>query len=88
MSASRIVGGDQTPPGAVRGKRDIISRRHFTAHRKRVFEFCDILIKEKVDITWMCLADANSITEEMAIRMKEAGCWHIGIGVESGIRDH
>jgi len=67
------------------GVKEILFREdNFTANRKRVLEFCDILIKEKMDITWMCLADANSITEEMAIRMKEAGCWHIGIGVESG----
>ena len=67
------------------GVKEILFREdNFTANRKRVFEFCDILINEKIDITWMCLADANSITEEMAIRMKEAGCWHIGIGVESG----
>lgn len=67
------------------GVREILFREdNFTAHRKRVFEFCDILIREKMDVTWMCLSDANSITEEMAVRMKEAGCWHIGIGVESG----
>jgi len=67
------------------GVREILFREdNFTANRNRVFEFCDILIKENINITWMCLADANSITEDMAIRMKEAGCWHIGIGVESG----
>lgn len=67
------------------GVREILFREdNFTANRKRAFEFCDIIIKEKIDITWMCLADANSITEPLAKKMKEAGCWHIGIGVESG----
>ena len=84
MSASRIVEEIKLIQEQYGVKEILFREDNFTANRKRVFEFCDILIKEKVDITWMCLADANSITEEMAIRMKEAGCWHIGIGVESG----
>jgi len=84
MSAPRIVEEIKLLKERYGVKEILFREDNFTAHRKRVFEFCDILIKEKIDITWMCLADANSITEEMAIRMKEAGCWHIGIGVESG----
>jgi radical SAM superfamily enzyme YgiQ (UPF0313 family) len=67
------------------GVREILFREdNFTANRKRAFQFCDLIINEKIDITWMCLADANSITEPLAQKMKEAGCWHVGIGVESG----
>jgi radical SAM superfamily enzyme YgiQ (UPF0313 family) len=84
MSAPRIVEEIKILQGRYGVKEILFREDNFTANRKRVFEFCDILIKEKVDISWMCLADANSITEEMAVRMKEAGCWHIGIGVESG----
>ena len=84
MGASRIVEEIKLLKEEYGVKEILFREDNFTANRKRVFEFCDILVKEKVDITWMCLADANSITEEMAILMKEAGCWHIGIGVESG----
>lgn len=84
MSAARIVEEIRLLQENYGVKEILFREDNFTANRKRVFEFCDILIKEKIDITWMCLADANSITEEMAIRMKEAGCWHIGVGVESG----
>ncbi len=67
------------------GVKEILFREdNFTANRKRAFEFCEIILKEKIDISWMCLADANSITEELAKKMKEAGCWHVGVGVESG----
>jgi radical SAM superfamily enzyme YgiQ (UPF0313 family) len=67
------------------GVKEILFREdNFTANRKRVLDFCDIILREKIDITWMCLADANSITEQLAEKMKEAGCWHVGIGVESG----
>lgn len=84
MSAPRIVEEIKLLKEQYGVKEILFREDNFTANRKRVFEFCDILIKTKIDVTWMCLADANSITEEMAIRMKEAGCWHIGIGVESG----
>ncbi len=84
MSAPRIVEEIKLLKEAYGVKEILFREDNFTAHRERVFEFCDILIKEKIDVTWMCLADANSITEEMAIQMKKAGCWHIGIGVESG----
>ncbi len=67
------------------GVKEILFREdNFTANRERVYEICGMMLKEKLDITWMCLADANSITADMAKKMKEAGCWHIGIGVESG----
>jgi radical SAM superfamily enzyme YgiQ (UPF0313 family) len=67
------------------GVREVLFREdNFTANRARVHEICDAILREKIDITWMCLADANSITRELAKKMKEAGCWHIGIGVESG----
>jgi len=84
MSAPRIVEEIKLLQEKYGVKEILFREDNFTAHRKRVFEFCDILIREKMDVTWMCLSDANSITEEMAVRMKEAGCWHIGIGVESG----
>ena len=84
MSAARVVEEIKLLQERYGVKEILFREDNFTANRKRVFEFCDILIKERIDITWMCLADANSITEEMAVRMKEAGCWHIGIGVESG----
>ncbi|MEW6170185.1 MAG: radical SAM protein [Candidatus Omnitrophota bacterium] len=67
------------------GVKEILFREdNFTANRQRANEICDIILKEKIDVTWMCLTDANSITGELAIKMKKAGCWHIGIGVESG----
>lgn len=84
MSAPRIVEEIKLLQTEYGVKEILFREDNFTANRKRVYEFCNILIKEKIDITWMCLADANSITEDMAMLMKQAGCWHIGIGVESG----
>ena len=56
----------------------------FTVHKKRLVEFCERLIREKIDLTWSCLARVTGITPEMLALMKKAGCWQIKFGVESG----
>jgi len=67
------------------GVKEILFRDdNFTADRARIFEFCERIIKENIDITWMCLAHVNNIEKDMVQLMKKAGCWHIGLGVESG----
>lgn len=56
----------------------------FTVNRKRVLEFCETLIKQKIGITWSCLTRADLVDEEIVRRMKEAGCVKFDIGIESG----
>jgi len=56
----------------------------FTVNRRRVIEFCQRLIDEKIDLTWSCLSRVSGITLEMLELMKKAGCWQIGYGIESG----
>jgi len=55
-----------------------------TANKKWLYEFCDLLIKNKIDITWTCYSRVDCIDEEILKRMKEAGCWNIFFGYESG----
>ena len=57
---------------------------NFTLNRKRVLEFCDELIKEKLGIHWWAQTRANLLDPEILRKMKEAGCVGISIGVESG----
>jgi len=67
------------------GAREILFREdNFTASKQRVYEFCDLVHKENLDITWMALSHVNSVDAELMRTMKEAGCWHLGMGVESG----
>jgi len=67
------------------GAREILFREdNFTASKERVYQFCDLLHQEKLDLSWMALSHANSIDPEVARAMREAGCWHLGMGVESG----
>ncbi len=67
------------------GVKEIFFREdNFAVQKDRVMEFCDLMIKEKVNMTWMCLVEAHTMTEEVARKMKEAGCWYVAMGVESG----
>lgn len=56
----------------------------FTLNRKRVEKICDLLIREKLDILWRCYTRADLLNDELALKMKKAGCYSIAIGVESG----
>ncbi len=67
------------------GYKDIWFRDEtFTFFRKRNEELCHELIKQKLGIKWMCNARVGTVTKEMMILMKKAGCHMIKFGVESG----
>ena len=56
----------------------------FTADRKRVIDFCRLLLQEKVYILWYCQSRVSAVDEEILFWMKRAGCECIQFGVESG----
>ena len=56
----------------------------FILNKKFVTDFCDLLIKEKLDIAWRCDVRANLVTDELIKKMKVAGCNWFSMGVESG----
>ena len=55
----------------------------FTIFEDLVKEFCEKVIKEKIDITWSCFTRVDRVNEELLRTMKKAGCHAILIGVES-----
>ncbi len=57
----------------------------FTLNKKRVAEICNLLIKEKLDLTWCCASRVDTINPEILEIMKDAGCWLVSFGVESGV---
>lgn len=59
----------------------------FPNDKKRVLEFCDELIKKDLRISWLTEARADHISEEIIFKMKEAGCFRIHLGVETGARE-
>lgn len=56
----------------------------FVALKERLGLICDYLIARKNKITWSCQARLNMVNFEIMKKMKEAGCWKIGFGIESG----
>ena len=65
-------------------KEVIIHDDAFVILRKRLIEFCNIIINEKMDITWSCNARVDLVNPEILKLMRRAGCWQIGYGIESG----
>jgi radical SAM superfamily enzyme YgiQ (UPF0313 family) len=59
----------------------------FTCYKKRVVEFCHAVIERRYNIVWNCYARVNDIDEEIIDVMKEAGCFFIFFGVESGSQE-
>ena len=56
----------------------------FTLNRKNVTRFCELIIKEKIDLSWLCMANIVAVDLEMLKLMKRAGCHQICYGIESG----
>lgn len=59
---------------------------NFTLDMNRAKRFCKLLIKEKLNLKWCCSNGlrADKLNEELIILMKQAGCFSISLGIESG----
>ncbi len=56
----------------------------FSSNKKRVLEFCNGLLDKKLRIRWGVQTRVDSVDLELLRLMKEAGCWMVIFGVESG----
>ena len=56
----------------------------FVLSREWVFNFCNHLKSENLDITWRCLGRINLMDEDLLSVMADAGCTGIQYGIESG----
>ena len=56
----------------------------FTYDRKGVMELCDLIIERGLKLRWTCNSRVDTIDEEQLIKMKQAGCWLVAFGIESG----
>lgn len=57
---------------------------NFFVFKKRTKEFCDLLKEKKLDISFSVMGRADNVTPEILKMLKEAGCWQVGYGCESG----
>jgi len=56
----------------------------FTINPGWVNEVCDEMIKENLNLSWMCNTRAHLVNEELFTKMKKAGLKQVYIGMESG----
>ena len=57
----------------------------FTMPRRRLRKFCELLVKRRIDVKWICYARADDLANEEIVQlMKAAGAHQVQIGVESG----
>jgi radical SAM superfamily enzyme YgiQ (UPF0313 family) len=56
----------------------------FTADKKYVMKFCQLIIEKKLRIKWTCNSRVDTVSEVLLNIMAKAGCWMISYGIESG----
>jgi anaerobic magnesium-protoporphyrin IX monomethyl ester cyclase len=56
----------------------------FFFRRERVIQFCALLKKKKLDLTWSCYGRVDKMDADMLKIMSESGCRQIYYGIESG----
>ena len=57
---------------------------NFILRQERLFEICDTMVRERMGLQWYCMGHARTMTEERLRKIREAGCWVIEMGIESG----
>jgi len=58
-----------------------------TINKQWLKRLCDLIVREKIGITWSCYGRVNTVDLELLKKMKKAGCWNIFYGLESGNQD-
>jgi anaerobic magnesium-protoporphyrin IX monomethyl ester cyclase len=56
----------------------------FTLDLKRLERILDLVLAEKLNIRWQCLARVDRVTPEILLKMGRAGCREVHYGIESG----
>ncbi len=56
----------------------------FTMDKRRDHKICELIRKRNLKMSWFCFARVDSVTKEILKDMKDAGCFSVGFGVESG----
>lgn len=59
----------------------------FTANKRRLYKFCDYVMKSGMKIVWRCDSRTDILSCEMIDKIKEAGCIAVHVGVESGSQE-
>lgn len=56
----------------------------FTTDRARVARFCELKERERLPVTYNCIARLEHVDAELLRLLKRSGCWQVNFGIESG----
>jgi anaerobic magnesium-protoporphyrin IX monomethyl ester cyclase len=56
----------------------------FTINQPKTAEICEEIKKRKMKIQWDCETRVDMVTKDLLLKMREAGCFAIWFGLESG----
>lgn len=56
----------------------------FTLNRERVARLCALLKESKLGVRFNCIVRIGHIDPELIELLKDAGCWMVNVGIESG----
>lgn len=56
----------------------------FTFNMERAEKICDRIIEEDLDIKWRCETRVDRLSKNLMMKMKNAGCTGVHMGIESG----
>jgi len=62
----------------------LFTDENFTLDERRTIELCKTMIKEGIDLKWLCETRCDLVNRRLLKIMHRAGCRTIGFGVESG----
>ncbi len=82
-SARNILDEIKLQLGSFGNKTIAFNDDSFNIDAKRVLEFCDLIVAEKLDFLWSTSIRVDLITPEIARKMRQTGCYNVSIGIES-----
>lgn len=56
----------------------------FLASKRRTEMLCHLLLEKPLNMTWSCCARVDTVKPDILKLMKQAGCWEISFGLETG----
>ena len=66
-----------------KGKELIFYDDNLTLNKERLFDICNLMIKNDYQYHWKCMSRIDTVTYDALEKMKQAGCYSISFGVES-----
>jgi len=68
-------------------KEVVFNDETFLINKERSRELMDLMIKERLNLNWVCSSRVDNVDEELLTMMKKAGCKTILFGVETGCQE-